>query len=270
MNYNDKTNSQHSFMGQNKAESYLNQLNNYNYKENNEEIISTKGNLNKEDEYRNIEDINSIKENTFNNNNNNNHQNNPNIIPQNSYIEKIKDNNSITNSNTDYNKKQEINNNNNINTKKNPLATYLQSGYKKYPHVKNNRYLIQHYKFWEGNNYFPYSGHIIEGPCAFRPTMATGLAVIVPVILFIIFNADFINETWTKAILIIAGVICLLVLIFLIISSFRDPGILRRNHFSRLFLFERRATKIVHLGFLRSYKYCGTCSKMWRKLLYIY
>ena len=245
MKNNDKTNSQQSLMGQNNNSLFLSQLNKSNsltYNENNEEAMSTKGNMNKEDNDRNF-DMNSLKDDIFDNNDNI-IENNPDTIPHNTYTENIKDNN----------------NNKNIQKKMTPLATYLQSGYKRYPHAKNPRYLIQNYKFWEGNNYFPYSGHIIEGPCSFRPTMATGLAVVLPVALFIGFNTDFINKTWTKAILIVAGVICLIVLFFLIISSFRDPGILRRYHSSKLYKFQRRNCKIMHLGLLRDYKYCGTCS----------
>ena len=119
---------------------------------------------------------------------------------------------------------------------KKPLQEYLQNGYKKYLHAKNNRELIQHYDFWEGANYFPYGGRILEGPCAFRPTLAAGLAVTLPTALFIGFNAEYITINWTIAILIFAGILCLIVLFFL--------------------------TKVFQLGFLRHYKYCLTCSIM--------
>ena len=99
--------------------------------------------------------------------------------------------------------------------KKSPLQEYFQNGYKKYPHAKNSRFLIQHYNSWEGNNYFPYGGHIIEGPCSFRPTMATGLAMSLPVGLFIGFNANYIIEHWSIAVLLISGILGLLVLFFL-------------------------------------------------------
>ena len=238
--------------------SYLNQINiSQNNLDNNEETLSTKANMNQEEE-KNIE-INSINANPKNNDQNdiNSYQeinhNNQNII-----------NNSNTLSNTSFinlNDKPNLNSSQkNSSQKKTPLYEYLQSGYKKYPHAKNSRYLIQHYNHWEGHNYFPCSGHLLEGPCAFRPTLATGLAVTLPVCLFIGFNADFITNTWTKAILIVCGVLCLIVLTFLIISTFTDPGILRRHHFSNMYLFERKSTKINHLGYLRHYKYCGTCS----------
>ena len=211
-------------------DSFTNQLNLIKNEPIKEDALSTNANINQEEE-KNI-DINSIKNNS-----------DINLKPTNTFTEKLKISNEIKS--IKY---------------KNKLQQYLQSGYKKYPHAKNSRYLIQHYKHWEGHNYFPFSGHIIEGPCSFRPTLATGTAVTLPITLFIIFNADFVANTWTKAILITGGVICLIVLTFLILSSFRDPGIIRRNHFSRNFLFERKASKIVHLGYLRYYKYCGTCS----------
>ena len=146
--------------------------------------------------------------------------------------------------------------------KKTTLKEYLQSGYKNYPKARNSRLLIQHYSLWEGNNYFPYNGHILEGPSSFRPSMASGLAFSLPVGLFIGFNAEYITDHWTKAILIVAGVLFLIVLILLILSSFRDPGILRRFHYSGFYKYERKTIPIFQLGFIRQYKYCGTCSIM--------
>ena len=239
------------------SNSLINQLNPIQKNVNNEENLSTKANINQDE--NKILEINSIKSNS---------QLNDSIeqSPQN-LIKKDEPNINTNNpySNTSFiniNDKPKFNSNNNNTSKKTPLSEYLQSGYKKYPHARNSRYLIQHYKFWEGYNYFPYSGHLIEGPCSFRPTFATGLAVTLPVSLFIGFNAEFITNTWTKAILIVCGVICLIVLTFLVIGSFRDPGIIRRHHFSNMYLFERKTTKINQLGYIRHYKYCGTCSIM--------
>ena len=92
--------------------------------------------------------------------------------------------------------------------------------------------------------------------------MASGLAVVLPICLFIIFNAKYITNQWTKTILIVAGVLCLIVLLFLILSSFRDPGILRRHYYNGFYRFERKSTKIFQLGYINNYKYCGTCSIM--------
>ena len=226
---------------------YINKLNNSinNNKDNNEEALSTTGNLNKEE----IEQ-NSIK---------NSPKKNSMIINTNSHNEKLNNTDNNSNDIQSINSYTKIKN---IPIKKTQLQEYLQSGYKKYPHAKNERKLIQHYEYWEGYNYFPYKGHIIEGPCSFRPTMASGLAVTLPIGLFIGFNASYITDHWTKAILIIAGVLCLLVLIFLILCSFRDPGIIRRHHFNCFYRYERKGTRIFQLGFIRNYKYCGTCSIM--------
>ena len=224
----------------------LNQLNNQEKKnrDNNEEALSTTGNLNKAEK----SEQNSI----------NKKANEYSIIKSKySFHEKLKNNDS--NSILNFNSSTRLKCNSN---KKTQLQEYLQSGHKKYPHIRNNRQLIQHYDYWEGNNYFPYRGHIIEGPCAFRPTMASGLAVTLPIGLFIGFNAEYVTEHWTKAILIIAGVLSLLVLIFLLLCSFRDPGIIRRYHYNGFYKFERKGTKVFQLGFVRNYKYCGTCSIM--------
>ena len=214
------------------------------------------------------------KENNQVQSNNNNNFNNVDNCKQN-YINNFTQESFIKKNNL-YNEKPKSNNSNfyeirNINSgpkikntfvKKTPLQNFLQSGYKKFPKAKNQRLLIQHFLFWEGYNYFPYNGHILEGPCSFRPTMATGIAISLPIGLFIGFNAKYITNHWTKSILIIAGVLCILDLIFLIICSFKDPGILRRNHYSGFFRFDRKISKIFQLGLIRNYKYCGTCSIM--------
>ena len=224
---------------------YLSNLNNKEYE--NDETMSIKANINnKENNYDDNSLKNEGKEESLYNH-------------QNSYHEliKIDDTNSHNSKSTNNGKlssKSPI--------KNNPLKSYLQGGYRKYPHAKNNRILIQHYSFWEGYNYFLYGGRLIEGPCSFRPTMASGLAVSLPSGLFIGFNAEYITQNWTKGILIIAGVLCLIVLFFLILTSFIDPGIIRRHYFNRFYSCERKNSKIFHLGYIRDYKYCGTCSIM--------
>ena len=159
--------------------------------------------------------------------------------------------------NKDKNKQEKIISGNNS-----PLKEYLQFGYKKYPHAINSKKLIEHYTNWEGGNYFLCNGHAIEGPCGFRPTLASTLQVILPVSLFIIFNAKYIYEHWTIAILIIPGVICIINLICLYLCSFMDPGIIRKYHFTSNYRIDRKPSTIFQLGYLRHYKYCGTCSIM--------
>ena len=43
---------------------------------------------------------------------------------------------------------------------------------------------------WEGDNFFPFKGSIISGPCAFKPTLMTFLAISIPVILFFFSNQN--------------------------------------------------------------------------------
>ena len=245
LHINDLKNISHTY-----DSNFINNLNNSKYNNNEEEAISTKGNINQEE--KNFEE-NSIKNNT---------KDDSLIINPKSFNEKLTNNDSnlieiksinSIDKNIKFNKNK---------IKKTPLQEYLQGGYKKFPHAKNNRLLIEHYDNWQGNNYFPYGAHIIEGPCSFRPTMASGLAVTLPVALFIGFNAEYITKHWTIAILIVAGVLALFVLIFLILGSFRDPGIIRRHYYNGFYKFERKNSKIFHLGFIRHYKYCGTCSIM--------
>ena len=90
--------------------------------------------------------------------------------------------------------------------------------------------------------------------------MATGISVVAPIGLFIIFDGKYITQNWTISILIIGGIICLSVLIFLVLCSFKDPGIIRRFYFNKYFRFDRKNIKIFQLGRIFNYKYCGTCS----------
>ena len=220
-------------------------LNNPEY--NDEEALSTKPNINKEEKNYDQNSIkNNLREDTL-------------VMMTKPHCEKIKYNEANLSDTQSVNSgiklKKDLN-------KKAHLQEFIQGGYKKYPHAKNSRLLIQHYENWEGNNYFPYFGHIVEGPCSFRPTMASGLAMTLPTGLFIGFNGEYITEHWTKTILIVAGVLALLVLIFLILGSFRDPGIVRRHFRSQFYSYERKTSRIFQLGFIRDYKYCGTCSIM--------
>ena len=223
----------------------INKLNNIEHN-NNEESVSTKGNINQEEiNYEEFKTKNNLKEESMN--------------IKNIYNEKLKYEKSDINDIQSVNSGTKLEN---VINKNYSLKEYLQGGYKKFPRAKNSRLLIQHYNYWEGNNYFPYGAHILEGPSSFRRTMATGLAVSVQVGLFIGFDADYVTEHWTVGILIISGILCFFVLLFLILCSFVDPGILRRHHYSGFFRFERKSTKIFQLGFVRHYKYCGTCSIM--------
>ena len=135
--------------------------------------------------------------------------------------------------------------------------------------IPNQSDIIKHYKRWKGDNYFPLKANLIEGPCSFRPTLMTGCAMTLPTLLYIIFNSDYISEKLTVLIPIIIFIIYIITLIYLIIASFCDPGIIRRfdipNNEAKkdknnyLNEFKRNEAKIFHLGYLVNYKYCPSC-----------
>ena len=126
--------------------------------------------------------------------------------------------------------------------------------------------LITNYKFWKGNNYFYLNGKIIMGPSSFKPTLMTGTATTIPIILFFIFEAEYMSDELTVFIPILIGILYILILINLIIASFIDPGIIRRFDIKNIQIKEqygmdknRIASRIFHLGHIMTYKYCYTC-----------
>ena len=124
--------------------------------------------------------------------------------------------------------------------------------------TKNKLKLVDNYKDWEGDNYFPLSGHMIEGPCSFRPSLLTGISLSVPVLLFLLFNSDFLNII----IYIVLIVLYIIIIIMLLIVSFNDPGIIRRFKSEDNILIARKDIYIFQLGYIRKYKFCSTCSIM--------
>ncbi len=124
--------------------------------------------------------------------------------------------------------------------------------------------LISHYKNWNGYNYFPLNGIIIEGPCNIRPTVMTACAVTVPVLLFLIFNTDYTSDKISIAIPIIIEILYIIIIVFLIISAFIDPGIIRKfkiayDNKNKDYNNMRKEAKIFHLGYIMNYKYCPSC-----------
>jgi len=124
--------------------------------------------------------------------------------------------------------------------------------------------LISDYRNWNGYNYFPIKGAIIEGPCNIRPTVMTACAVTVPVLLFLIFNTNYISDKLTIAIPIIIEIIYIIIIIYLLISAFVDPGIIRRfnilnDNKNKDYVNTRKEAKIFHLGYIMNYKYCPSC-----------
>jgi len=124
--------------------------------------------------------------------------------------------------------------------------------------------LINNYKKWNGDNYFIFKGHLIEGPCSFRPTLLTGCALTIPTILFLSFNSHYMKNNITIFVPIIISIIYFISMIFLLIASFIDPGIIRRfninkNEIPNFPNSGRKDSKIFQLGHLINYKYCCTC-----------
>ena len=124
--------------------------------------------------------------------------------------------------------------------------------------------LINNYKKWNGDNYFIFKGHLIEGPCSFRPTLLTGCALTIPTILFLSFNSQYMKNNITIFVPIIISIIYFISMIFLLIASFIDPGIIRRfninkNEIPNFPNSGRKDSKIFQLGHLINYKYCCTC-----------
>ena len=123
--------------------------------------------------------------------------------------------------------------------------------------IKDKLKLIDDYKQWEGDNYFPMKAFMILGPCSFRPTLATGLIITIPVFLFLIFNeSKYVNIS----ISIIVIIFYIIIIILLLLVSFNDPGIMRRFKSEDNLLISRKETYIFQLGYIRKYKYCSTCS----------
>ena len=119
--------------------------------------------------------------------------------------------------------------------------------------------LIDYYKEWKGDNYFLYNCRLIEGPCSFRPTLATGCMVTFPVLLFIISEFHFLNTEITALIPILIFLLYIIIMIFLLVATFVDPGIIRRYNVKKIFFSKRRESKIFDLGYIRTYKHCYTC-----------
>ena len=129
--------------------------------------------------------------------------------------------------------------------------------------------LITNYKFWTGANYFPFKAQIIEGPQNFKPTLMTGTAITIGIILFLIFESEYLNDEITIFIPILFSLLYIAILFNLITASFIDPGIIRRfdlkdfnNIKQRKEKQERIVSRIFQLGNIMSYKYCYTCGIM--------
>lgn len=88
----------------------------------------------------------------------------------------------------------------------------------------------------------------------------TSLAITLPLSLFLAFNSKYFNTDLSIAIPIIICVLYVITIIFLLLASFSDPGIIQRYPLKGNLMNERKDVKINQLGIIRTYKFCGTCS----------
>ncbi|XP_056170182.1 probable protein S-acyltransferase 6 isoform X2 [Syzygium oleosum] len=100
------------------------------------------------------------------------------------------------------------------------------------PHAPGGAGFVRAYKAWEGSNIFGLQGRLIFGPDASSLLLTLPL-IIVPVAVFCNFVArKLINDFQHRlgiSIMVIVLVLTLSVLIFLLLTSGRDPGIVPRN-----------------------------------------
>ena len=156
-----------------------------------------------------------------------------------------------------YEKLKDDKNNNNIKKLKD-IPT--QKVYNEKYYQKPYQTLINTYKNWEGDNYFPLNARILEGPCNFRPTLLCGSCISLLVGLFLGFGSKYLIKKFTVTIPIICIILFIITLFFLIICTFVDPGIIRRFYYYDCYSYIRKEAKIFQLGYIRNYKYCFTCS----------
>jgi hypothetical protein len=97
------------------------------------------------------------------------------------------------------------------------------------------------------------------GPTSFKPTLMTSTAISLPVFLFLGYNSKYMTEEISVSVPIIIGFLYIITMIFLLIASFTDPGILQRFPCKINVIEERQEVKIIQGGYFRQYRHCGTC-----------
>lgn len=88
----------------------------------------------------------------------------------------------------------------------------------------------------------------------------TSVAITLPVGLFLGFDSKYMWDNISQCIPIITAVLYVITMIFLIMASFSDPGILQRFPMKAEVVTDRKRVKINQLGILREYRFCTTCS----------
>ena len=129
------------------------------------------------------------------------------------------------------------------------------------PNDKNNK-LITKKEDWDGYNYIRLKGNLILGPCSFRPTMLSLIALSVPIFLFLFFISNFLSKKISFFIPLIIIILYIITVTLLIIASFCDPGIILNFPLEKRIIEDRKESKIFQLGYIKNYKYCETCSIM--------
>ena len=124
---------------------------------------------------------------------------------------------------------------------------------------EENKKLITTRKEWPGDNYFSLKGNMLLGPCSFRPTLLSFLAITIPVFLFLIFNSDFISKKISAIIPTLIFLLYVITSYFLIIVSFSDPGIIFRFPLKNNIIEDKKERRIFQLGYINRYKYCSSC-----------
>ncbi|GAB4847696.1 Protein S-acyltransferase 8 [Ancistrocladus abbreviatus] len=143
------------------------------------------------------------------------------------------------------------------------------------PKVKPKRV----YQSWKGNNTFLFHGRLIFGPDA-RSLIVTCLLIVLPVAIFCTFIAKNLLHEFPEyyagyAILVVAIVFTIYVLVLLLCTSARDPGIIPRNSHppEEEFCYESstplgvvdrptpfpRTKEVIVNGMPVKVKYCETC-----------